>query len=182
MESITGAYPSNLEATQFISSSPFGHCSLPSQRVAFETHTPLSLQSNASSGHLLPRKFFFCITHSSSDASLQSARPSHTKYQLIQCPLDRHWNVFLGHPEYSAPQACVASFGYLQSHRLASLQCVYGSANWHCRSKWQRKPNEIGPSPKSTRVRISTNTTSYLNQFFRIICHFCFINSSYLGI
>lgn len=65
------------------SSSPCGHCFLPSHSDARETHLPLLLQVNDSLGHS-NRPFALSMEHSSSDASLQSGRPSHTKYQLMQ--------------------------------------------------------------------------------------------------
>lgn len=93
--------PVNVEL-QPNSSSPFGHCFFPSHRVARDTHLPLSAHLNDSFGHSTVARVPRFNVHSSSDASLQSGRPSQTKYQLIQWPLERHWNVSAGHPVDSA--------------------------------------------------------------------------------
>lgn len=71
-----------LVAVQLNSSSPFGQSTLPSHRLACEMHTAGTAEPhlNVCSGHV------FLSLQSSSDPSLQSFRPSHTKNQLIQIP------------------------------------------------------------------------------------------------
>ena len=77
--------------SQPISSSPLGHWGLPSQRAAREMHLLLLKHLKDKSGHLKSVTLLFPeILHSSSEASLQSGRPSQTKNQLIQTPLERH--------------------------------------------------------------------------------------------
>lgn len=123
-----GAYLSDFGELHPNSSSPFGHCFLPSQTAARDTHLPLLPHKNASCGHSFGPDFWLMV-HSSSEASLQSGRPSHTKYQLMHCPLARHWNVFAGQPVNSAVHKCTVSEAKAQSHRPSALQCVFGSAN-----------------------------------------------------
>lgn len=136
------------------SSSPCGHCFLPSQSVALDTHLPLCAQVNDCLGHSV-RPAALLIEHSSSEPSEQSGRPSHTKYQLMQWPLERHWNVSGAQPVKSAWHVLITSDTWEQSQRPSGLHCVYGSASWHWRCDSQGKPSDMGPSPKSTRVRIS---------------------------
>lgn len=70
-------------AWQSASSSPEGQSLTPSQRLARDTHLPDDLHRNASFGHLFRLQ-------SSSDPSVQSFRPSHTKNQLMHVPVLRH--------------------------------------------------------------------------------------------
>lgn len=86
------------DESQFNSSSPWAHCLLPSQSPAREIHLPLWAHLKVCSGHCGPSSFVSSKTHSSSDPSLQSGLPSHTKNQLMQTPLDRHWKVPLAQP------------------------------------------------------------------------------------
>lgn len=81
---VSGGQPLRPLAWQSISSSPVEQSRIPSQRLALEMHWPSDLHLNASWGHLVR-------LHSSSEPSLQSLRPSHTKNQLMQDPVLRHW-------------------------------------------------------------------------------------------
>lgn len=73
-----------------ISSSPCEHCFLPSHSAALDTQRPLIWHLKASFGHSFTSSRIRFKLHSSSEPSLQSGRPSQTKYQLMQTPLDRH--------------------------------------------------------------------------------------------
>lgn len=70
------------------SSSPCGHCFRPSQSAAREMQRPLRSQRNASAGQVWFSRALW--VHSSSESSLQSARPSHTKNHEMHTPLERH--------------------------------------------------------------------------------------------
>lgn len=124
-----------------ISSSPWEHCFFPSHNAALETHRPLIWHLKASFGHSLTSSRIRFKLHSSSEPSLQSGRPSQTKYQLMQTPLDRHWKVPAEHPVFWALHNFWSlSTECAQSHRLSALQYVYGSANWQCWSLSHFKP------------------------------------------
>lgn len=123
-------YLPDLNELQPISSSPCEHCFFPSHNAALDTHRPLIWHLNASLGHSLISSRIRFKLHSSSEPSLQSGRPSQTKYQLIQTPLDRHWNVPGEQPVLSAlHNFTFLSTEWAQSQRLSALQYVYGSAN-----------------------------------------------------
>lgn len=80
---VCGGQPCLPDAWQSASSSPPGQSFMPSQRLALDIHRPFDLHLNASFGHLR-------FVHSSSEPSLQSLRPSHTKNQLMHVPVLRH--------------------------------------------------------------------------------------------
>lgn len=69
---------------QPISSSPRGQSRLPSHSPDLDMQTLLSLHLNDCDGQRRRP------VHSSSEPSAQSARPSQTKNQLMQLPVDRH--------------------------------------------------------------------------------------------